>query len=198
MSFSRKEIRNVTVAALLIIGIGFSIAIYGNLFGGFDFTWTWDLTAVFALLMTASFLLHEFMHKITAQKFGLWAEFRLTTWGVVLTFVSIFLPFRMISPGAMMIAGSPSSDEIVKISVAGPLTNLILSVVFLGIGFPLSAGAWGQMLLFVSYINAWMAAFNLIPVGILDGYKVFTYNKKIWLAAFIPSVVIAVITFILY
>ena len=72
--------------------------------------------AVFAAIMTASMLTHEFAHKTMAQKNGLWAEFRLTTWGVALTFVSIFLPFRMISPGAMMIAGTPNGDEIVKIS----------------------------------------------------------------------------------
>ena len=72
-----------------------------------------------------------------AQKNGLWAEFRLTTWGVVLTFISIFLPFRMIAPGAMMIAGTPNGDEIVKISIAGPLTNLIFSGAFLGLAFAL-------------------------------------------------------------
>jgi Zn-dependent protease len=196
ISFSSKEIRNVTVAALLVIGIGFSIGLYGNYFGGFNFTWTWSLMAVFAFLMTASFLLHEFMHKVTAQRNGLWAEFRLTTWGVVLTFISIFLPFRIISPGAMMISGSPNSDEIVEISIAGPLTNLILAFVFLGLAFALYPSAWGLMLFFVAYINAWMAAFNLIPIGILDGAKVFAFNKKIWALVFIPSVILAVITFI--
>ena len=88
--------------------------------------------AAFAALMTASVLIHEMAHKIMAQKHGLWAEFRLTTWGVVLTFVSVFLPFRMIAPGAMMISGSPNGDEIVKISIAGPATNLILSAGILG------------------------------------------------------------------
>jgi Zn-dependent protease len=197
MSFSQKEIRNVTVAALLVIAIGFSIGLYGNYFGGFNFTWTWDLTAVFAFLMAASFLLHEFMHKVIAQKNGLWAEFRLTTWGVVLTFISTFLPFRIISPGAMMIAGSPNADEIVQISIAGPLTNLILSGAFLGLAFALYPGAYGLMLFFVSYINAWMTVFNLIPVGILDGYKVFTFNKKLWALVFIPSAILAVVTFLL-
>ena len=59
----------------------------------------------FRRYMAVSMLTHEFAHKVIAQKSGLWAEFRLTTWGAVLTFVSMFLPFKMISPGAMMIAG---------------------------------------------------------------------------------------------
>jgi Zn-dependent protease len=152
--------------------------------------------AVFAVLMTASFLLHELMHKITAQRNGLWAEFRLTTWGVVLTFISIFLPFRMIAPGAMMIGGTPNSDEIVQISIAGPLTNLILSGVFLGLAFALYPSAYGLMLFFVAYINAFMAVFNLLPIGILDGNKVFSFNKKIWALVFIPSAILAVITYL--
>ena len=32
-----------------------------------------------------------------------------------------------------------------------------------------------------------MALFNLIPFGILDGYKIFSINKKIWVPAFIPA-----------
>ena len=36
-------------------------------------------------------------------KSGMWAEFRFTTWGAVLTLVSVFLPFRMIAPGAMSV-----------------------------------------------------------------------------------------------
>ena len=65
--------------------------------------------AVFAAIMTVSFLAHEIAHKVMAQKEGLWAEFRLTTWGAVLTFVSVFLPFKMIAPGAMMIGGQATS-----------------------------------------------------------------------------------------
>ena len=86
------------------------------------------MMAVFAVVMVASFLTHEIGHKIMAQKNGLWAEFRLTTWGAVLTFASVFLPFRMIAPGAMMIGGAlQNQDDIVKISIAGPITNMIFS-----------------------------------------------------------------------
>jgi Zn-dependent protease len=36
--------------------------------------------------------------------------------------------------------------------------------------------------------NAWIALFNLIPIGILDGYKIFTWNKQIWAIAFAASI----------
>jgi len=197
ISSSPKEVLHISIAAALIVAIGFSIGFYGNYFGGFSFTWTLDLMAAFAVIMTVSVLVHEMAHKIMAQQKGLWAEFRLTTWGVLLTFVSIFLPFRMIAPGAMMIAGSPSGDDIVKISLAGPATNIILSAGILGIAFAIFPSTFALMLFFTAYINAFLAVFNLIPFGILDGYKVFSFNKKLWTLAFIPSLILTIFTFLL-
>ncbi len=182
--FSPKEVKHILVATALVVGIGFSIGLYG-------FQWAFEVMALFALLMTASFLIHELAHKVIAQRKGLWAEFRLTTWGAVLTFVSVFLPFKMISPGAMMIGGSvPSGEDIVRISLAGPLTNIIISSALFGLAFALPITIFTGMLLFAAYINAFMAVFNLIPFGILDGYKIFSFNKKLWALAFAPSAIL--------
>lgn len=151
--------------------------------------------AAFAAILTSSMLVHEVAHKIVAQQNGLWAEFRLTTWGVVLTLISVFLPIRMIAPGAMMISGSPNGDEIVKISIAGPITNMIFASVLTASAFALlpSAAAVAYMLFFAAYINAFMAVFNLIPFGILDGWKIFSFNKKVWALAFAVSIVLLVV-----
>ena len=46
------------------------------------------------------------------------------------------------------------------------------------------------MLIFSAYINSFMAIFNLIPFGVLDGYKIFSLNKKVWVVAFIPAAVL--------
>ncbi len=125
------------------------------------------------------------------------AEFRLTTWGAVATLVSVFLPFKMISPGAMMIGGSvPSGEDLVKISIAGPITNLIFSSVLLGCAFALPSSPVVLLLFFAAYINAFMAVFNLIPFGILDGYKIFSFNKKLWALAFAASATLAIVTYL--
>ena len=167
---SQKEVKHIGIAAALVIGIGFSMACV------LVSVWSWTcMMAVFAVVMTVSFLVHEIAHKVMAQKAGMWAEFRLTTWGAVLTFVSVFLPFKMIAPGAMMIGGqSPSAKDMVKISVAGVITNMIFAGTFLGLAFglPISGYYWGCCS-FAAYINAFMAVFNLIPFGVLDGYKIF-------------------------
>jgi Zn-dependent protease len=186
---SPKELKHIGIAAALVIGIGLSM----SLFNGFG--WGWLVMAAFALVMTVSFLVHEIAHKVMAQKAGMWAEFRLTTWGAALTFVSVFLPFKMIAPGAMMIGGnSPSAKNMMKISIAGVITNMVFAAVFLGLALGLSINEYSGMLMFAAYINAFMATFNLVPFGVLDGYKIFMLNKTVWVLAFIPSVVLAAIT----
>jgi Zn-dependent protease len=148
----------------------------------------WITILAFALVMTTSFLVHEVAHKVMAQKAGMWAEFRLTTWGAMLTLVSVFLPFKMIAPGAMMIGGSmPSQKEMLKISVAGVLTNIAFSVTFLAFYLGLPPNPFSWMLYFSAYINAFMALFNMIPFGVLDGFKVFNINKIVWAAVFAVS-----------
>ena len=75
--FSEKEIKHLAVAALLVIGVGFSLAQYIS-------RDPYSL-ALLTLAFTMSFLLHEIAHKIAAQKKGFWAEFRLTLTGAILT-----------------------------------------------------------------------------------------------------------------
>ncbi len=190
--FSPKELKHIGIAGLLVIGIGFSIGVYGNMSGNFYPPWSIDMMAIFAAILTASFLVHEVAHKVMAQKRGMWAEFRLTLWGAILTFASVFLPFfKMIAPGAMMISGSPTKDGLLKISVAGPITNILFSTAILALVFTLPIPvAYAVVLLFAAYINSFIAVFNLIPFGVLDGYKIFRINKAVWAAAFVPSVIL--------
>jgi Zn-dependent protease len=184
--FSPKELKHLAVAVLLVIGVGFSLGYYYFAYLG----WFW--LSLFAVILTASFLVHEIAHKVTAQRHGLWAEFRLVVLGVVLTLISV-LPFffKIISPGAVMISGAAQRDEIGKISIIGPVTNIILSAVFLGIAFALFQFSF--IFLFAAYLNAIIALFNLIPIGILDGYKIFLWNKMYWALAFAVSAVLLII-----
>jgi Zn-dependent protease len=201
LNTSPKELKHITVAALLIVAIGFSIGLYGNYTKAWEinnspYSWTWAMMSVFAVILAVSMLTHEYAHKIMAQRSGMWAEFRLTTWGTVLTFICIFLPIRMIAPGAMMIAGTPNGEEIVKISLVGPTTNMIFSGAFLAVAFSPIPTIWSLLFFFAAYINAFMAIFNLIPFGILDGYKIFSMSKKVWAIAFSISIVLTAITLI--
>jgi Zn-dependent protease len=197
---SPKELKHLIPAALLIIGIGFSIVFYTNYFNYNYFGnlgWGWTEMSLFAVLLTVSFLIHEMAHKIIAQRGGLWAEFRLTKWGALLTLISIFTPFRAIAPGAMMISGPARLHEVGKISIAGPVTNITLSLVFLGAAnLPVSLSYY-VLFLWIAYFNAFLAAFNLIPFGILDGFTIFNWNKKVWAPAFVVAAALAIYTYLL-
>jgi Zn-dependent protease len=150
--------------------------------------------SIFSICLTASFLVHELAHKITAQKRGLWAEFRLTTWGTIMTIISVFLPFKMIAPGAMMISGPVDKKSMLKISIAGPITNIILAPVFFTVSLVLQQTAPGYsfVLGFAGFISAFMAIWNLIPFGPLDGLKILSADKKAWVSVFIPSLVLTI------
>jgi Zn-dependent protease len=188
---SSQELKHLIPAALLIMGIGFSIAFYNDYFA----FWGWTEVSIFASLLTLSFLIHELAHKFTAQLKGLWAEFRLTTWGAVLTLISVFTPFRLIAPGAVMISGSANLSDIGRISIAGPITNISLSLVFLSVAYAPVPGVYSLLFLLIASFNSFIALFNLIPFGVLDGYKIFSWNKKIWAAAFAVSATLTIYTY---
>jgi Zn-dependent protease len=191
--FSPKELKHLTVAILLVMGVGISYVLLAGELGG-------DLLlvgSVSAAVLTTSFFVHEIAHKVTAQRRGLWAEFRLTLWGSLLTAAFMILPvfFKIISPGAVMISGPASSDDIGKISIAGPLTNIIFASVFLAVAFVPTPIYW----VFVAgaFLNGYIALFNLIPIGFLDGSKILKWNKTVWATAFIVSVALTAFSYLL-
>jgi Zn-dependent protease len=191
--FSPKELRHLAIAALLVIAVGLLSVLYNGTSPEAGLTAS---VVAFTVILAMSFFIHEIAHKITAQKRGLWSEFRLTLWGSVLTLIFAFLPIKFISPGAVMIAGAAERKDIGRVSIAGPITNITLSAMFLGAAFV--PGPNSPFFLFGSFFNAYMASFNLVPFGILDGLKIFNWNKIIWGLAFAMSATLTVIGYILY
>jgi len=64
------------------------------------------------LFITASaFTIHEIAHKLMAQQYGLWSEFRLNPFGVVISVLTAFSPFKIIAPGAVLIFGVGGTKE---------------------------------------------------------------------------------------
>ncbi|MGB9740283.1 MAG: AN1-type zinc finger domain-containing protein [Candidatus Bathyarchaeia archaeon] len=186
--FSIKEAQHLAIATLLVIGIALSLIVFpGFKIEIIDPT----IIAASATILVVSFFAHEMAHKITAQKHGFWAEFRLTFMGAILTLFSIMSPyFKVISPGAVIVSGLADKETLGKVSIAGPTTNIALSTAFLAANFFSAQNALAPIFLFGAAFNAWIALFNLIPLGILDGFKVFTWNKRIWISTFAISLLL--------
>jgi Zn-dependent protease len=168
------------------MGVGLSVVLF--------YSYSLEILVILAIVFTLSFLLHELAHKISAQRLGLWAEFRLTMFGALITVLSMLIPFfKIISPGAMMIAGPVTRENEGKTALSGPLTNIVLSAVFSMIAVA-TPNPMRTIAGFGAWINAFIAIFNLIPFGIMDGLKVFGWNKAAWAIAFTVSLVLTVLT----
>ena len=65
--------------------------------------------------------------------------------------------------------------------MAGPVMNFVLALIFL-----FAAGACpglAGLALTGAYVNAFLGAFNMIPMDPFDGAKVLRWNSGVWFAA---------------
>src|ERR671916_2693596 len=114
-------------------------------------------------------LLHEFGHSLVAQRLGI--EIKSIT----------LLPIGGVS-NLESLPEKPSDE--VKITLAGPLVNVVLAPIFFGLGLLLGAeprmptdlftgiGSVGQFFFYLGYLNVVLAVFNLIPAFPLDGGRI--------------------------
>jgi len=75
-------------------------------------------------------------------------------------------------------------EKVGLISLAGPATNIALAVLFQALDFIEP----GLLFTLGARINTWLALFNLIPFGPLDGAKIFWWNKGIWVISIAVAV----------
>lgn len=181
-----KELRDLAVSAL-VLALAFGIA----LSGGFSAFRQPDRLLIFVGMamvgVSLGFLFHELAHRLVARKFGYFAEYTMWPAGLAVALGLSFFGFVFAAPGAVMImpkatpwgTSSPDREKAGLISLAGPATNVGLAVVFLALD------ATRPALLFTmgASVNTWLAIFNLIPFGPLDGAKIFRWNKGAWLIA---------------
>ncbi|MFC1769294.1 metalloprotease [Nanoarchaeota archaeon] len=136
-------------------------------------------------------IVHELAHKLVAQHYGCFAEFRSFPVFLLLSIGLAFLGVVAIAPGAVFISGPLGVRRNGVISAVGPFSNLLLALIFLGISFiPLQSELLHAIIVYGFKINGWLALFNLIPFGPLDGKKIFNWNKIIYGAMVVLSFVL--------
>jgi Zn-dependent protease len=146
------------------------------------------------LTVGIGFLLHELAHKIVAVRFGQTASFKADYKMLALCIGAAFAGFLFAAPGAVYHRGRITPRQRGLVSVAGPLTNTVLVAVFLP--FTFLSGFFGDVGQLGVLVNAFLAAFNMIPFGPLDGRTVFSWSKLVFAAVFAGSVVLAVGSFV--
>jgi len=175
--FSKEEIEDLLVA-WIVISLAFAFALSGGAFRiGKDF-----LMVFFFSLFTVGlgFLIHEISHKFVAQRYGFWAEFRRFDLGLIFALILSFFGTVFAAPGAVMIfAPFSTKEENGKISLAGPLSNLFLAILFFILG------KIHPLFYLGAKINLSLAIFNLLPIPPLDGFKVISWSPLFWFLAII-------------
>ncbi len=192
IKFSKIELRDLA-KAWLIISIAFAIVLSGGVLGTF-FIANVILSAV---TVGVGFLLHEMGHKIVAQRYGCFAEFRADNFMLLVAVLTSFLGIVFAAPGAVMIAGHVGKERNGKISLAGPATNLVLAILFIGLAFIFTEGFIARIISFGVLVNVWLGLFNLIPVWLLDGKKILKWNKLVYFITLAIGIFLFVIRYYL-
>jgi len=146
------------------------------------------------------FILHEMAHKFTAMKFGYYAEFRKDNMMLLVAIaLAAVVGVVFAAPGATVIYNNSidgrgiSRQENGKISAAGPIVNLILCIPFAGLliyggtGAGLAGNLFSVIGMIGLQVNAMIAAFNMLPVSVLDGKKVFAWNKGVFVVLIVAA-----------
>lgn len=188
--FSEVEVRDILVA-YLGLGMAFFIALRLSPFSISSIKLSLlEVLGISLVAVGPGFVLHELSHKFTARRYGYWAEFRMWPLGLVLALVTSAFGFIFAAPGATYISGiNITKQENGRISIAGPLTNVAVALVF----FPLLVSAgdfWQSLGAYGVFINIWLALFNMLPIGPLDGAKVFSWSKARWVMLFVPLAIV--------
>jgi Zn-dependent protease len=140
-----------------------------------------QLLLLTALTAGVGVILHELAHRVVARSFGADAYFVANDGMLVLSVVlAVAAGFLFAAPGAVWHRGATTSRQLGLIAAAGPIVNVVLSMMF-ALGLLLAQSVPMPDLLYNGLqigflVNALLGLFNMIPFGPLDGAKVLAWN----------------------
>ncbi len=154
---------------ILAVLITWSLAtgVFPHYFKGLETsTYIW-MGIVGALGLFASIIFHELSHSLVARRYGL-----------PIKGITLFI----FGGVAHMEDEPPSAKAEFMMAIAGPVSSVVLGVVFYGIGLAVagasSANPIAAVIAYLSFINFLLAGFNLLPAFPLDGGRVL--RSALW------------------
>jgi Zn-dependent protease len=139
-----------------------------------------------AVVCGMAFVLHELAHRVVARGYGAEAHFIANNQWLLFSIVLAFAGMFIAAPGAVWHRGYLTPRQGGLIALAGPVTNMVLSLIFLLalfaaalLGLPLPNLLLTTLFLGFKF-NAWIGLFNMIPAGPFDGAKVLAWNWQVF------------------
>ncbi|MHB9074815.1 MAG: site-2 protease family protein [Desulfobaccales bacterium] len=155
---------NIDLSWIIIaVLITWSLAagLFPYLYPGLERETYWIMGVVGALGLFASIVAHEFCHSIVARRFGM-----------PMKGITLFI----FGGVAEMGDEPPTAKAEFSMAIVGPISSLVIAVIFYLIYRAGVSGGWDTpvngVIYYIAYINAILAAFNLLPAFPLDGGRV--------------------------
>jgi len=185
---SKNELRDI----LISVGAVTFIFAYPNL----------GLIPFYFVAVVVAFLLHELAHRYVARRFGCIAVYKMWIQGILLGFFIALLGggFKFVAPGAVMIYPFKfgrwgfrkihlTMTEMGIIAVSGIVVNLFFAILFRPLEGILTMDGL-DVFVSLSFVNAFLAFFNLLPIPPLDGRKVFGWKPWLWFLMILTSILL--------
>ena len=185
--YSPIELREIGIS-VLVLSVAFTILL--------SFRNDMDILLLFVIslvIVCTSFMLHELAHKFTAQRYGIWAEYRMFPMGLMMALLFSFMGFIFAAPGAVYINGYIDREKNGKIGAAGPAVNIVISAVAVVFAL-MTTGMLSSILWMMAGINAFFALFNLLPIHPLDGSKVRMWSMPVYLSMLAAAVALLAVS----
>jgi len=129
----------------------------------------WWMGVVGAAGLFASIVVHELFHSLVARRFGL-----------PMKGITLFL----FGGVAEMDDEPPSAKSEFYMSIAGPITSIVVGLIFLTVYWVGNTGGWSKpaigIVFYLGAINLILAGFNLVPAFPLDGGRVLRSALWYW------------------
>ncbi len=193
-SFSTIEVKHLSVALIMI-----TLTLMVLNITQVDRSNILNIIVIYFFSVGLGFLLHELGHKLVAQYYGFISEFRadFVMLGVAFVMAYVF-SFVFLAPGAVMILGRVTRRQNGIISVAGPIVNLSLGIIFILLNMifnPANGSLFFSMLITGIWVNGFLGVFNMLPFWVLDGKKVLAWNKGVYFSVLIALIFLLISTF---
>ncbi|RFA94474.1 site-2 protease family protein [Pyrobaculum aerophilum] len=188
----RQELIDMAIS-LLVLTLGFSIALSGDMARGLNWARVLSLMPYVAFVLLFAFIGHELAHREVAKRLGYFAMYKADYYLLPLAIIfPLLFGFVFAAPGSVVVSPyrlyrqGDEKRDMFFIAAAGPLANIAFAI----LGLALLTATQSYFWHFFAYINAWLALFNLLPLPPLDGNKVIRSNPVMWVLIFAIAAVL--------